>query len=195
MFATQNTCTGTPRFRDDLIVEVVDGAYRARHATGGDLAVSNASAPGEPCSLTLSETGHDAGSDTSYGMTWELGDAPRGSYQDREPWTACTHEFRALAVRRDVTPADTAFDPEPARAAMRAWWAQFERCRPAITHEVGHREVPAEIVIEASGRIARIRVRGETHHLRCSTYRCPCATVANPAGAPQSVALTLPLSP
>ena len=198
LFPLHTTCSGLGRFREDIIVDIVDGKYRARHATGGELGITATSALGEPCALTLRETGYQVSIDTGYEMEWQIGDASRGVYRDLEAWTQCAHEFRALAARRDVVPADITLDVEAARAAMLEWWNRFPACRPLQPTkrdlmDPSRTTVDAELVIDKSGRVERIHALGKTQYIQCSVHRCECPEVANATGAPQTIAMRLPL--
>lgn len=194
LFPTRTTCSGLGRHRADIIVDVVDGAYRARHATGGTFAITHASAPGEACVLALAESGHVEATDTSYAMAWQIGGATNGVYRDTEAWTECTHEFRALAVRRDVQPADLALDDATVRADVLAWWPRYAACRRLrLRAEPGRTTLDAALSLDADGRVTKLHVRGRTEHVDCSMYGCPCLAVANPTGRAQTVAVPLPV--
>jgi hypothetical protein len=195
LFPQRTSCTGLARNRAEIIVDVVDGAYRARHATGGAFRITHASALGEPCVLALADVGYDAANDTSYEMTWQLGVATHGVYHDREAWGACTHEFRALAARRDVTPEDTVLDVAAVRDAVRAWWPTYASCRrpQEIRRDAGRSTVPAEVLVEPEGRVVGVRARGRTHRVQCSAYSCQCLVVPNATGQTQAVTLPLPV--
>jgi hypothetical protein len=198
LFPLQTTCSGLGRFREEIIVDIVDGRYRARHVTGGELAVTASSALGEPCALTLRESGYQPSIDTASEMEWQIGDATRGVYRDLEAWTQCAHEFRALAVRRDVAPADIVLDVEAARAAMLAWWDRFPRCRPLRPTkrdlmDPSRSTVDAEMVIDKSGRVERIRALGQAYAISCGVHSCECPEISNATGAAQTIALRLPL--
>jgi hypothetical protein len=195
LFPERTSCSGLGRKRAEIIVDVVAGAYRARHATGGTFEITHASALGEPCALNIAESGHIDAIDTSYEMAWQIGGATRGVYRDTEAWTECAHEFRALSARRELTAEDITLDLAAVRAAVLAWWPRYAGCRrpPELQREPGLSAVPADVLFEADGRVTRIRARGRTHHVACSMHGCPCLEVPNPTGEPQHVALPLPV--
>ena len=79
----------------------VDGKYRVRYDTGGWFAVTSASALDAPCELVIHEAAYKAASDTSFEQTWTIRDGgATAMYEDKEAWTACTHEVAAKASRR-----------------------------------------------------------------------------------------------
>jgi len=185
---TKTTCSGLGPIEDDVIVDVVDGKYRARHFDGGWFKVTSASALDAPCELVFAEASYKAASDTAFDLAWSVREGgATGKYEDKEAWTACTHEIAAKAVRRDLRAIDLAFDATAASDVFREWWKRFPRCRPI--HPKPEAEV--EIVITDEGNVRHLRWDGKNHYITCSVHSCDCPEVVNKSGAAQRITVRL----
>jgi hypothetical protein len=187
----RSNCPKVTGLTRTYIVDVEAGHYRARHADGAHVHVLEASAPDQPCALSLRDFWYVWQEEAPYQISWELTPASaRGTYEDLDAWNACTLEFNASVTRRDLRPADIAFDARRAADEFTSYWRTS--CAPGYAVlPKGTEPVPAQLHLSAQGGVDRLMVGGVDIWFACMPNRCPCPKLTNASGAAQTVAVVL----